>query len=625
MRMLLRFIVLAAGLVLASAGARGFTLLDFRPQGDILNGLWFDWLNTRTEAPLCPGGKGLPFTLTYRIDANFMSNAPANVRAGAAQAVRNALATWSLGTGGFISFREADWAPVVNADTTPRLYFEGPPLAEWQACTQGASPPGCVTCWPDTPACPDVLPGWGANIDFFTRPTGWTLRSNGFNYQMTSNLLGFTTVHRRSDGILSIDIYLNSAYQWTNDANSAQRVPLGLPMPGCSGVNPAPAAPLSDALEQAFEAVRATTVFDIESVVLHELGHAFGLDHPDQACARGGAQINARTHAFDPCASVQPGAVMLASYNGVVRELSDDELGGIAFLYRPRLAGDFDGDDEITVSDAARALDLIEDAAAPDAYSLAVGDVLTRNGRIDLDEVQQILSWALNPGAGSPGRIERDEEGIKSSPPAPSAVTVRATASPDDAGLGPTLDVTVRIENPNLVRFTAWDIDIVYNATILRNPRLTLNGSFLAGGSWSPLGPDDGSVRFAKIAFGSFDASPSGTLGTITFDVDASAAWSGPPAVSVSLTDAQLVTDMPYIHNYGSVAGLPESLTLQSATVPLGRYDADGDRALTVRDLYAYEAQPFDVDKDGVTNLEDRAQLVDALRRNEEADALAAR
>jgi hypothetical protein len=60
------------------------------------------------------------------------------------------------------------------------------------------------------------------------------------------------------------------------------------------------------------DALPGTGVYDLETVILHELGHSLGLGHTEF-----------------------PGAVMGSSYIGANRELSPDDIAGITTLYGP--------------------------------------------------------------------------------------------------------------------------------------------------------------------------------------------------------------------------------------------------------------------------------------------------
>src|SRR5690606_19682017 len=154
-----------------------------------------------------------PITMMYAVDSGFMSNQSPETYANAKAAVESALRTWSEATNGYLRFTEAPWPAVLNITNDPVNYpfphFTGPGLSHW--CSNYACPP-CQACSSVT-----LFPGLGAEIDFFTRPTGWQFTSNGFTYTMSSGILGFTAVHRSADGIWIVDTYLNRDFNWTTD------------------------------------------------------------------------------------------------------------------------------------------------------------------------------------------------------------------------------------------------------------------------------------------------------------------------------------------------------------------------------------------------------------------------
>lgn len=621
-------------LLIPVCAARGFTLLDFRNQADISINKWYSWANPVTNQLRCPGGVGTPFSLSYRIDAGFMSNQSPAVQQAAPLAVLSAFQTWNSATHNFVRFHESPWGTVTNCDSqsgvgcplpcsVTRVVYEGPPFAEWSPCTTGGPTFCAPSCWPEAP-CP-ILPGWGGNIDIFTRPNGFSICSNGFRYEMTPSVLGFTVVQRvGGDKILSIDIYLNQSYTWATSPTAA-RTPIGLPVPSCGN-----RANVHDPLrpadgDEVWHVVAASTVFDIETVFLHELGHALGLDHPNEACAQNAAQINPWTHRFDPCNQFDPAAVMVGDYQGVNRDLTDDDIGGISFLYRSALSGDLDNDGVISFLDAVKALDFAGNVVAPNPYEVALLDFRVRNGRVDADEAMQVVQWVIDPDAGRPSEVENlIKETVANGTTPPTEVTLDATHNPDDIGLCPEYRLTVTIDNPDAVRFTAWDIDLVYDPAIFTNPRIS-NGTFLAGGAWASPGPDDGVIRFSKFGIGMFDDATNGTLGTITFDVNLNAAAGSPDSIQFQFADVQLVTDTPFIHNYATQMNLPETLTLNHPEVMSYVYDADNDGAITVEDLYAYFITPIDVNKNmNITDF-DRRTLQNATRRFEPPDILTGR
>lgn len=633
------FLILVICLLSPVPSARGFVLLTYRTQADLMNGLgWFSWANSRTGVVYCPGGLGSSFQLTYRVDNFFMANQLPAVVAGAETAVVSACKTWEDSTNSFVRFAEGPWNTVTNCDTLPtappgnppcpqpcgvtRIAYEGPSFAEYLACTTGGPSFCAPVCWPTVP-CP-ILPGWGANIDVFSRPTGFVLCSNGFRYEMTSSILAFTCVHRATGGkIQSVDIYLNECFNWqASNTTTAERrgvTPLAICHDGCLVVED----------EFLFDGrggcPGGAEVYDIETVVLHELGHALGLDHPNEACTFNGAQIHPWTYAFRPCTTFDSNAVMIGNYSGVKRTLTNEDIGGISFLYRPLLQGDLDSDGTITIVDAITALQYLQPLFPASPYEANVMDFRTRNGRIDADEAMQVINWAIDPFANRPADVEEFiKETVASGTLPPTSITLDSTDDPSDIGLDATYTMTVTIQNPDAVRLTGWDIDVVYDPTIFSNPVLG-SGTFLPVAAWGTTGPDDGNIRFAKIGIGAFDDATSGSLGTITFTVNLATAAASPPTLPFTYSDVQLVSDTPIFHNYGSRADIPETLTLAHPSVMSYKYDADGNGIVDLRDLYSYFAMPFDVNKNMTITTSDGNILENAIRRFESSDLLTGR
>ncbi|MEC9372875.1 MAG: matrixin family metalloprotease [Planctomycetota bacterium] len=281
----------------------------------------------------------MAFGLSFAIEESFFADHPGVTAAQARAATLRALQSWSTGLEGLITFNEATWAAVPNDGEAPPFSWEGPGWEEWIADYH--RPPE-EQLWPGSRA------GWGANIDVFSRPTGFTITSSGINYVMGSQNLGFSVINRTGNQILSVDIYLNSsaAMNWTD---------------GPGG-------------------------FDLETVILHELGHALGFDHPQEAVQYGSVNLHPQT--YQPGFPWSPTDVMHPAYTGVKRDLTDDELGGMTFLYNlvseNPLIGDFTMDGFVNASDLAVLL-------AVWGKQNAVCD-LNNNGVVDAGDLAELLA-----------------------------------------------------------------------------------------------------------------------------------------------------------------------------------------------------------------------------------------
>ncbi len=592
----------------------GFSLLDFKTQANINAGQWFKWVYppvpNNNPNPIAPAGtrRGVigPFSISYRVDSQFMFNQDPETKASAQAAVEAALQTWSDGTNGYMTFDQAPWGAVVNLDATFHNFYAGPSLQEW--CDNYC--PGCQICGP-------IWPGWGADIDVFSRPTGFQLISNGFTYNMTSGILGFTAIQRSADGIWSVDIYLNESFTWTTNPAMARTPPGGSVRYGCDPLDPLdePIAPADDAATGL-----GAAVYDIETVVLHELGHALGFDHPNEACSKNGAVLDPYTRQFLACGNVTSSCVMHGAYNGVKRELTDPDSGALAFLYRPRRLGDVDADDVLTISDAVYAMILFQDPAQATPYEVSALDFISYNGRIDVDEALMVLYWVLDPFNYTPGVLL--EASTLSPKRSSSTLNVSAQPSPPDCGLSKEFSLTLSVDNPDAISISGWDILITYNPAVFSNPQVT-NGTLLPSGSWATTGSSPGVFRFAKLGFPPGDQSATGTLGTVTFDVNLPAAALTPATVNFPYTQISIAVVDPInqmIRIYGSAPG--DVLTAPVPEVMSYFYDVDGDSCVNVEDAYAYAAAPVDVSKNGSVSDFDRRALNDGIRFWEPASLL---
>ncbi len=611
------FALIASVLIALSYGAHvkaqapgqgpGFTLLDFKTPANINAGQWFKWVYppvpSNNPNPIAPGGtrRGAvgPFSISYKVDPQFMHNQDPTTKANAKSAVDAAFQTWSDGTNGYMQFDEAPWGTVVNLDATFHAYYEGPPLAEW--CANYC--PGCAPCGP-------IWPGWGADIDIFSRPTGFQLLSNGFTYNMTSGILGFAAIHRTANGIWSVDIYLNESFTWTTEPALARP-----PISGSARYSCHPLAHIDQPMEGFEPATElGSTVYDIQTVVLHELGHALGFDHPNQACPSG-AVLDPYTRQFLSCSNFTPAAVMHGAYNGVKRELADPDIGGLAFLYRPRKLGDVDADDVLTISDAVSAMILFQNPDMATPYEVSTLDFINHNGRIDIDEVVMVLYWVLDPINYTPGVVS--EAGSLSPKRSSSTITLNNESNPPDCGLGKTFSLIFSVENPDFLSISGWDLLISYDPAVFSNPRVT-TGSMLPGGSWASTGSTAGTFRFAKVGFPPGDQSVSGTLGTLTFDVNLPAAALTPDVIMFPYLQTNLAIVDPVnqmIRIYGAAPG--DTLIAPTPEAMSYLYDVNGDGCVDIEDVYAYALAPVDVSKNGSITDFDRRALNDGVRFRE--------
>jgi len=198
--------------------------------------------------------------------------------------------------------------------------------------------------------------GIGANIDVLSRPTGFQFEFMGTTYEFGPTTLAFAMPVVMSGNILSTDVYLNSDFEWGTDGSG----------------------------------------FDIETVVLHEVGHALGLDHPDQAAANGAQNYNPYTQ--------QPGEpwsdteAMHSAYfpDGLNRTLGDDEVGGLAFLY-PGLKGDANLDLAFTFADVQLGIDMFFGFADPPNPEALQNLDFGENGVLNFSDVDRLISGFFYP------------------------------------------------------------------------------------------------------------------------------------------------------------------------------------------------------------------------------------
>jgi len=205
--------------------------------------------------------------------------------------VRDALTKWTYTSRGRFTFTESPWPAVRNEGPAPPDQWEGPGLLDWLSGNF-----------------PGTSPGWGANIEVFSVPAGFTMTSQSLSFTMNANVLGFTVVNRiGSRNIMSVDIYLNESFTWFDAMTS-------------------PGGP-ADGVNQNNQII----AYDVRAVVLHEIGHALGLDHPNQAVAKGSWNISPIL--FQQGDPWSPLDLMHSVYNGPRNVATLDEVGGLAIVY----------------------------------------------------------------------------------------------------------------------------------------------------------------------------------------------------------------------------------------------------------------------------------------------------
>jgi hypothetical protein len=139
-----------------------------------------------------------------------------------------------------------------------------------------------------------------------TRPpqTGDGFNDVGWQAIPLANAIGITavTIDWVSGEILDADVSLSPLFDWTTDGVVPPPPPP--PPPSCftlpKGTPPPPECIIRP----------PKPAYDVETVLLHEDGHALGLDHIGD-----------------------PTAVMYAFYNGVQRALADGDIAGVTYLY----------------------------------------------------------------------------------------------------------------------------------------------------------------------------------------------------------------------------------------------------------------------------------------------------
>jgi hypothetical protein len=268
---------------LAKAGLRTATVILILASVAAGSAHAFSLLGYRTTSnPLKWTNDIKPFLtngLTYTIDSGFLSGS-ANAR----DAVTDAFQEWSTAGVG-LGFMPSQGLSIAATDALIKQLGLKTALLNWQLSGTPVTVPI------------EGNSGLGANIDVFSKPSNFSIVVNSQTVAFGANTLALTVPVYQGTQLVSADIYLNQKWNWTTDGSGAG--------------------------------------YDAQSVLTHEIGHALGLDHPDQSDNYSWP----RKYNYDPVTynvvdfNQQTPTVMRSNYTGVKRDVYLEDTGGLTFLY----------------------------------------------------------------------------------------------------------------------------------------------------------------------------------------------------------------------------------------------------------------------------------------------------